>query len=838
MSNLLLQSATLESKQPIYKVEDGVIISKNADVTVAYRLDLPEIFSQSGEDYEALHSVFVKGVRLFPNHVVLHKQDWFVQDKYAPDFKQERTMLQHSYESHFYERPFLNHHCYLFITKTSTGRENWNSLASLLSRSKIVPKEMMDEKTLNTFFNAVGQFVRLLTDAGITFTQLTDDDICGAEADEEAGTPERVGLLEKYLALDLSDSAPMVDIDLTHGLKVGSKSCQCYSLGNLDDMPYALETDVKYDKLSTDKVPFAIGFAAPVGLLLSCNHIYNQYVFVDDHAKTIKMFEKKRNNLNSLSGASRENAINKEFYDRYLNEAVSDQKQCVRAHANVLVWSEQESEVRELRDITSAAIAKMDCRPRENTVDIGGLFWAGIPGNAGDFPGEEAFYTFIEQACCLWNVETNYRDSSSTFGIKLSDRITGKPVHVDISDQPMETGLIGNRNKFILGSSGSGKSFFTNRLMRQYHEQGAHLVLVDVGDSYKGLCELRGGVYFTYEEHNPISFNPFFVVGKPDVEKRESLKTLLVTLWKREDERVSQAEYVSLSTALTDYYAMLATTPSVRPSFNTFYEFLYGPFREYLEKEKVRDQDFDMQNFLYVLKPFYRGGEYDYLLNSERDLNLVQESFIVFELDNIKDHPILFPVVTLIIMDTFISKMRTLKGIKKVILIEEAWKAIAKEGMAEYIKYLFKTVRKFDGEALVVTQEIDDIIGNTIVKDTIINNSDCRILLDMNKFIKRFEEIQRMMGLSDKEKSQVLSINLDNRRGPKYKEVWIGLGGKESKVYGVEASLEEYATYTTNQKEKTRLFKKVTEGGMSLPAAIKSFAQELREQHAATANAA
>jgi type IV secretory pathway VirB4 component len=179
--------------------------------------------------------------------------------------------------------------------------------------------------------------------------------------------------------------------------------------------------------------------------------------------------------------------------------------------------------------------------------------------------------------------------------------------------------------------------------------------------------------------------------------------------------------------------------------------------------------------------------------------------------------------------------MRTLKGIKKVILIEEAWKAIAKEGMAEYIKYLFKTVRKFDGEALVVTQEIDDIIGNVIVKDTIINNSDCRILLDMNKFIKRFEEIQRMMGLSDKEKSQVLSINLDNRRGPKYKEVWIGLGGKESKVYAVEASLEEYATYTTNQKEKTRLFKKVTEGGMSLPAAIKSFAQELREQHAVSA---
>lgn len=827
MSNLLLKSATLERMQPIYKVENGCLISKNADVTLAYRLDLPEIFSLSSADYEALHASFVKAVRLLPNHTVVHKQDWFVEDKYAPDFNQELTMLSHSYERHFFERPFLNHTCYLFLTKTSTGREGWNSLASLLSRPKIVPREMMDERTLNTFFNAVSQFVRLLTDAGVRFTQLTDDDLCGTEADEATGTPERVGLLEKYLALDMRDSAPMVDIDLTQGLRVGSKTCQCYSLGKLDDLPQALQTDVRYEKLSTDQTTFSVGFAAPVGLLLPCNHIYNQYLFVDDHLKTLKTLEKKRDNMNSLSLYSRPNAVNKEFYDRYLNEAVSDQKLSVRAHANVLVWSERESEVRELRDLASAAIAKMDCRPRENTVDIGGLFWAGIPGNAGDFPGEEAFHTFVEQACCLWNVETNYRNSSSPFGIKLSDRITGKPVHVDISDAPMESGLITNRNKFVLGPSGSGKSFFTNGMVRQYHDQGTHVLLVDTGNSYKGLCELKGGVYFTYEEHAPISFNPFFVVGRPDVEKRESLKTLLVTLWKREDERVSQSEYVSLSTAITQYYQMLAATPTVRASFNTFYEFLYGPFREYLTTEKVRDQDFDMQNFLYVLRPFYRGGEYDYLLNSDKDLNLVQESFIVFELDNIKDHPILFPVVTLIIMDTFIAKMRTLNGVRKMILIEEAWKAIAKEGMAEYIKYLFKTVRKFFGEAIVVTQEIDDIIGNPIVKDTILNNSDCKILLDQNKFLNRFDEIQKMMGLTEKEKAQVLSINLDNRHNAKYKEVFISLGGRQSKVYGVEVSLEEYATYTTEQKEKMRLFKKVGEG-MDIASAIKSYAGELR----------
>lgn len=274
---------------------------------------------------------------------------------------------------------------------------------------------------------------------------------------------------------------------------------------------------------------------------------------------------------------------------------------------------------------------------------------------------------------------------------------------------------------------------------------------------------------------------------------------------------------------------LLEANALIKPSFNTFYEFVKGPYRKILEEEKVREKDFDLDNFIYVLKPYYRGGEYDYLLNSEKELDLVQAPFIVFELDNIKDHPILFPVVTLIIMETFISKMRKLKGVRKMILIEEAWKALTTPGMAAYIKYLFKTVRKFFGEAIVVTQEIDDIIGNEIVKDAIINNSDCKILLDQRKFINRFDEIQALLSLTPKEKDLVLSINRDNKatRG-RYTEVFISLGGVVSKVYAIEVSKEEYVTYTTEETEKVRLFEKYRQTG-DMPTAIKLFANELRE---------
>src|SRR6185295_3410073 len=243
-----------------------------------------------------------------------------------------------------------------------------------------------------------------------------------------------------------------------------------------------------------------------------------------------------------------------------------------------------------------------------------------------------------------------------------------------------------------------------------------------------GLCELVGGYYFSYGENEPIRFNPFFIDGggMPDSEKKESIKTLLVTLWKKDDESFSRSEYVALSTALQLYYEKEVAFRC----FDSFYEFLQTEFIERIAADKVKEKDFDVANFLYVLRPYYKGGEYDYLLNASENLELLKERFIVFELDNIKDHPILFPVVTIIIMEVFISKMRKLKGIRKMILIEEAWKAIAREGMAEYIKYLFKTVRKFFGEAIVVTQEVEDIISSPVVKQAIINNSDCKILLD------------------------------------------------------------------------------------------------------------
>lgn len=825
----IMKASTIESKFPLLAVEHGCIISKDADITVAFRVDLPELFTVTSAEYEAIHAAWVKAVKVLPDYSIVHKADWFVSEKYRPQTGDgDMSFLSRSYERHFNERPFLNHYCYLFLTKTTKERMRMQSNFSSLCRGNIIPKEV-DKETAVKFLEAVGQFERIVNDSGfITLARLTDDEI--------TGTADNAGIIEKYFALSPEDTTTLEDLELgADGLRIGDKKVCLHTLSDAEDLPGRVGTSIRYEKLSTDRSDCLLSFASPVGLLLSCDHIYNQYLFLDDSAENLRKFEKQARNMQSLSRYSRGNQINKEWIDHYLNEAHSYGLTSIRAHFNVIAWSEDSDKLQHIRNDVGSQLALMECRPRHNTVDAATLYWAGLPGNAGDFPAEESFYTFIEPALCFFTEETNYKDSPSPFGIKMCDRISGKPLHLDISDLPMKKGIITNRNKFVLGPSGSGKSFFMNHMVRQYYEQGSHIVLVDTGNSYQGLCELirrktkgQDGIYFTYTEKSPISFNPFFTDDYVfETEKMDSIVTLLMTLWKSADEKAGKTESGELGNAVSGYIRRIQEDRSITPCFNTFYEYLKDDFREELNNREipVEKEDFNISNLLTTLRPYYKGGRYDFLLNSADELDLLSKRFIVFEIDAIKDNKELFPVVTIIIMEAFLNKMRRLKGVRKQLIVEEAWKALSSANMAEYLRYMYKTVRKYFGEAIVVTQEVDDIISSPVVKESIINNSDCKILLDQRKFMNRFDAIQSLLGLTDKERSQILSINMSNHPARLYKEVWIGLGGVKSAVYATEVSMSEYLTYTTEESEKMEVMELAEKLGGDIELAIKQLAE-------------
>ena len=825
---------TLEAKFPLLSVEHGCMVSKDADITAAFRVELPELFTVTSAEYEAMHSAWHKAVRVLPNYSIVHKQDWFIKERYQAGLSAGTLgFLARSSERHFNERPFLHHTAYLFITKTNKQRMRRQSDFSSLCRGHLLPKEITDKEAVMKFMEAVDQFERIINDTElIRLVRMSEEEL--------VGTADKGGLLDRYFSLSDEGHASLEDIRLgTDLVRVGDNMLCLHTLSDTDDLPTSVSTDTRHERLSTDRSDCRLSFASPVGLMLPCNHIYNQYLFIEDSDDNLQRFEKQARNMHSLARYSRSNQINEEWIQEYLNIAHSQGLTSIRAHFNVLAWSDDKEELRNIKNDVGSALALMECKPRHNTIDTATLYWAGIPGNAADFPAEESFYTFIEPALCFFTAETNYKDSLSPFGIRMADRLSGKPVHLDISDLPMKRGVITNRNKFILGPSGSGKSFFTNHMVRQYYEQGAHVLLVDTGNSYQGLCELihrktKGvdGVYFTYTDENPISFNPFYTDDYVyDVEKRESICTLLLTLWKSADEHITKTEAGELGSAVNSYIESIRSDRGIVPCFNTFYEYLRDVYRQDMEYRdiKVTLSDFNINNLLTTLKQYYKGGRYDFLLNSDKNIDLLSKRFIVFEIDQVKDNKDLFPVVTIIIMEAFIGKMRRLKGVRKMILIEEAWKAIASANMADYIKYLYKTVRKYFGEAIVVTQEVDDIISSPVVKESIINNSDCKILLDQRKYMTKFDGIQAMLGLSEKEKSQILSINMNNDPNRLYKEVWIGLGGMQSAVYATEVSMEEYLTYTTEETEKMEVMQRAQMLGGDIETAIRQLAQEKRE---------
>ena len=359
----VLKAETLERRFPLLSVENGCIVSKDADLTVAFEVELPELYTVTADEYEAMHSSWIKAVKVLPEHSVVCKQDWFVKETYRPKTDDgEQSFLTRSYELHFNERPYLNHKCYLFLTKTTRERSRRKSDFNTLCRGFLLPKEITDKDAAARFLEAVEQFERIMNDSGhIRLRRL--------ETDEITGTKEHPGLVEKYFSLSLEDeTAVLQDICLKPGrMRIGDKRLCLHTLSDTEDLPGRLSTDMRYERMSTDRSDCRLSFAAPVGLLLSCNHIYSQYVFIDDAQEILQMMEKNSRNMLSLSKYSRSNAVNQEWTEMYLDEAHTKGVLPVRCHCNVIAWAEDAEEFRRIRNDTGSQLAMMECTPRYNT---------------------------------------------------------------------------------------------------------------------------------------------------------------------------------------------------------------------------------------------------------------------------------------------------------------------------------------------------------------------------------------------------------------------------------------------------------------------------------------
>lgn len=814
-----------------FSVEDtdgvGVLYTKTGEYSAVLKIENPvQKYSADIDSYYDFTHLFSALAQTLGEGYALHKQDIFVRKQFAKEPEHNQEFLSASYFRYFNGRPYTDSLCYLTITQEA-------------KKSRLFS---YDSKKWRDFLVKIYKVRDLLRDSGVQVKFLNK-----AEASE---------YVDRYFAMNFKDrTVSMTNVKADdETVSMGDKRCKVYSLVDVDCA--ALPSLIRpYTNIEVNNTEMPVDLVSVVDNIPNAETVvYNQIIFLPSQKRELALLDKKKNRHASIPNPSNQMAV--EDIKQVQDVIARESKLLVYTHFNMVVGVPADTDLQKCTNHLENAFGRMGIHISKRAYNQLELFVSSFPGNCYSLNEEyDRFLTLSDAAVCLMYKERVQHSEETPIKIYYTDR-QGVPVAIDITGKEGKNKLTDNSNFFCLGPSGSGKSFHMNSVVRQLHEQGTDVVMVDTGNSYEGLCEYFGGKYISYTEERPITMNPFRINREEmNVEKKGFLKNLVLLIWKGTQGTVTKTEDRLIEHVITEYYdayfnGFEGFTPQQREdlrkslviddrnssekrhesereravriegiideiegrrkelkveelSFNSFYEYSVQRIPDICEENRITG--IDLSTYRYMMKDFYLGGNHEKTLNENMDSSLFDETFVVFEIDSIKDDPLLFPLVTLIIMDVFLQKMRIKKN-RKVLVIEEAWKAIASPLMAEYIKFMYKTARKFWASVGVVTQEIQDIIGSEIVKEAIINNSDVVMLLDQSKFKERFDTIKTILGLTDVDCKKIFTINrLENKEGRSFfREVFIRRG-TTSGVYGVEEPRECYMTYTTERAEKEAL---------------------------------
>lgn len=814
-----------------FSVEDtdgvGVLYTKTGEYSAVLKIENPvQKYSADIDSYYDFTHLFSALAQTLGEGYALHKQDIFVRKQFANEPEHNQEFLSASYFRYFNGRPYTDSLCYLTITQEA-------------KKSRLFS---YDSKKWRDFLVKIYKVRDLLRDSGVQVKFLNK-----AEASE---------YVDRYFAINFKDrTVSMTNVKADdETVSMGDKRCKVYSLVDVDCA--ALPSLIRpYTNIEVNNTEMPVDLVSVVDNIPNAETVvYNQIIFLPSQKRELALLDKKKNRHASIPNPSNQMAV--EDIKQVQDVIARESKLLVYTHFNMVVGVPADTDLQKCTNHLENAFGRMGIHISKRAYNQLELFVSSFPGNCYSLNEEyDRFLTLSDAAVCLMYKERVQHSEETPIKIYYTDR-QGVPVAIDITGKEGKNKLTDNSNFFCLGPSGSGKSFHMNSVVRQLHEQGTDVVMVDTGNSYEGLCEYFGGKYISYTEERPITMNPFRINREEmNVEKTGFLKNLVLLIWKGTQGTVTKTEDRLIEHVITEYYdayfnGFEGFTPQQREdlrkslviddrnssekrhesereravriegiidkiegrrkelkveelSFNSFYEYSVQRIPDICEENRITG--IDLSTYRYMMKDFYLGGNHEKTLNENMDSSLFDETFVVFEIDSIKDDPLLFPLVTLIIMDVFLQKMRIKKN-RKVLVIEEAWKAIASPLMAEYIKFMYKTARKFWASVGVVTQEIQDIIGSEIVKEAIINNSDVVMLLDQSKFKERFDTIKTILGLTDVDCKKIFTINrLENKEGRSFfREVFIRRG-TTSGVYGVEEPRECYMTYTTERAEKEAL---------------------------------
>lgn len=805
-----MEQIDIRDNFPVMNGGDGIILSKRGDICMGWEVLLPPAFRCNEEKYNSLIASLGGAIALLPDYTIIHKQDVFMRKRYSSE--RVSGFLEKAYEEHFDGREYLDHRCFLWLSFSSKKNVRGGSSGLLGLAAAGLPSASQ----IGRMVTAAEQFGAMLSgNSLLSLRRLTEEDIFGSE---------RPGILQDYLNFTDGGADVLSDIQVSPDkIRVGDKEIVCHLFADLDQLPGEVASCKRNRDLSTENSAVMLSYLNDIGQSLDCEHVVNWFCVKEPLKDIHGSLDSKRRQMQSMSARNAENRKYAEEINEYLETAATEQMSTVRCHLNVFSTDD---------NLTTTAISKLGVTPVRDTANAPAQFWTSIPGNESGLAFSEYMTMEMQSSLCL-NLYDGFDTGIADGVLKMSDRIRLVPQRFDIQEKALDHGLIENYNVFLLGPSGSGKSFFMNKYLRSCYVAGQHCFLIDVGDSYRALCHIikeesdgKDGTYYTFEKGKPISFNPFRNVkrfSQADSEAMNFLFTLMVTLWKNGKVEISSSaeKYVRESIS-----AFLRQWDGVSdPIFNDYFEFVRDVFGDLLAKEEAGKEYFDLKDFLISLEQFYKGGPYDYLLNSAESVNILEDRFVVFEIDHIKGDPVIYPITTLVIMDAFMEKM-TSNSDFKVMCIEEAWKAIMGTQMATYMLELWKTARKHRTSAMVVTQELKDITSSPIIKDSIVENSGVKILLDQTKYVNRFDVLASELSLSEDDKAMVLSLNRLKIPGASGREVFFNLGNKKSFVMRLEVSPEERIAFSSQKRDKEKLAAAVAKTGSYIKAIKKMTKKE------------
>lgn len=826
----------------------GIVYTKTGEYSAILKIENPvQKYSANTDGYYEFTHLFSAIAQTLGEGYAIHKQDIFIRKQFEDGSGDQHEFLSAAYFRYFNGRYYTDSVCYLTITQES-------------KKSRLFS---FDNKKWRDFLVKIRKVHDLLHDAGVQAVFLNET--------------EASSYVDRFFAMDFKNkTVSMTNFKASdENLSMGDKRCKVYSLVDVDcvSLPSLIRP---YSNIEVNNSEMPVDLLSAIDSIPNAETVvYNQIIFLPNQKRELALLDKKKNRHASIPNPGNQMAV--EDIKRVQEVIARESKQLVYTHYNLIVAVPADTDLQKCTNHLENTFSRLGIHISKRAYNQLELFVSSFPGNCYSMSEDyDRFLTLSDAAMCLMYKERIQHSEETPLKIYYTDR-QGVPVAIDITGKEGKYKLTDNSNFFCLGPSGSGKSFHMNSVVRQLYEQGTDVVMVDTGNSYEGLCEYLNGKYISYTEEKPITMNPFRINrAELNVEKTGFLKNLVLLIWKGSQGTVTKTEDRLIEQVITEYYdtyfngfegftvtqredlqkslqidernhndrrdesererdaridRMINEMERRRKelkvkelSFNSFYEFSVQRIPDICSENRI--SGIDLSTYRYMMKDFYRGGNHEKTLNENMDSSLFDETFIVFEIDSIKDDPLLFPLVTLIIMDVFLQKMRIKKN-RKVLVIEEAWKAIASPLMAEYIKFMYKTARKFWASVGVVTQEIQDIIGSPIVKEAIINNSDVVMLLDQSKFRERFDEIKAILGLTDVDCKKIFTVNrLENKEGRSFfREVFIRRG-TTSGVYGVEEPHECYMTYTTEraEKEALKLYKK--ELGCSHQEAIEAYCRD------------